>query len=60
MNNGQPEQLDERVLVLAPTARDAATTRGLLEAAGLGFCPCTTIEDVCREVERGRITHGQR
>ena len=49
----QPEQLDERVLVLAPTARDAATSRGILEAAGVRCVICGSIEDVCREVERG-------
>ncbi len=53
MNDAPPEQCDERVLVLAPTARDAATTRGLLEAAGLGYFPCATIADVCREAGRG-------
>ncbi len=53
MNDERPEQLDERVLVLAPTARDAATSRGLLEAAGMRCILCATIEDVCRETERG-------
>jgi PAS domain S-box-containing protein len=53
MNDQQREQLDEQVLVLAPTARDAATSRGLLEAAGIGYSLCTTIEDVCREAARG-------
>ena len=53
MNDGQREQLDKRVLVLAPTARDAATTRGLLETDGIRCSLCATIEDVCREAERG-------
>lgn len=53
MNDGQREQLDQRVLVLAPTARDAATTRNLLEAEGLCSFLCATIEDVCREAGRG-------
>ena len=53
MPDERPEQLDERVLVLAPTARDAATSRGLLEAAGVRCVICQTIEDVCREAERG-------
>ena len=53
MNDERPEQLEERVLVLAPTARDAATSRGLLEAAGVRCFLCNTIEDVCREAGRG-------
>lgn len=46
-------QLDERVLVLAPTARDAATSRQFLEAAGVHCFICGGIEDVCREAEQG-------
>src|ERR1700722_3715275 len=53
MNAERPGQLDERVLVLAPTARDAATSRGFLEAAGIRCFVCSTIEDVCREAECG-------
>jgi PAS domain S-box-containing protein len=53
MNDERPEQLDERVLVLAPTARDAATSRDLLEAAGIHCFICDTIENVCREAGRG-------
>ena len=53
MNDERPEQLDERVLVLAPTARDAATSRSLLEAGGVRCFLCDTIEDVCREAARG-------
>src|SRR3712207_3087209 len=44
---------DERALVLAPTSRDAATSRDILEAAGVRCCLCGTIEDVCREAGRG-------
>jgi len=53
MNEVRPEQLDERVLVLAPTARDAVTSRDLLEAAGVHCTLCGTIKDVCREAGRG-------
>src|SRR4051812_25903589 len=52
MNDARPEQFEERVLVLAPTARDAATSRDILEAAGIGSFICDTIEDVCREAGR--------
>src|SRR5262245_30782965 len=53
MNDGRPGQLDERVLVLAPTARDAATSRGLLESAGIHCFIYNTTEDICREAGRG-------
>src|SRR4029077_8675160 len=53
MNDERPEQLEMRVLVLAPTARDAATSRDLLEAAGIRCFICNSIEDVCREAGRG-------
>lgn len=53
MNDEQPEQLEERVLVLAPTARDGATSQGVLEAVGVRYFLCSTIEDVCREARRG-------
>ena len=53
MNDERPEQLEMRVLVLAPTARDAATSRDLFEAAGIRCFICNSIEDVCREAGRG-------
>src|SRR5690349_21658563 len=53
MNDGRPEELEGRVLVLAPTARDAATSRDLLEGAGVRCCLCNSIEDVCQEAGRG-------
>src|SRR5690349_6895896 len=53
MNDERPEQLEGRVLLLAPTARDAATSRDLLEAAGVRCFICNSIEDVCREAGRG-------
>jgi PAS domain S-box-containing protein len=53
MNDERPEPLDGRVLVLAPTARDAAMTRDLLNAAGLGYFLCNILADVCREATLG-------
>jgi PAS domain S-box-containing protein len=50
MNDGP---LDERVLVLAPTARDGATSGGLLESARIPHFLCNSIDDVCREAGRG-------
>src|SRR5687767_7613096 len=53
MSDGPPRELEERVLVLAPTARDAAASRDLLTAAGVACHVCSTIEEVCREADRG-------
>ena len=53
MTDGGPDDLGERVLVLAPTARDAAASRDLLAGAGVGCLLCATIADVCREAARG-------
>jgi len=47
------DPLECRVLVLAPTARDAAATCGLLAAAGVAGVPCADIAAVCREAARG-------
>lgn len=47
------EELEDRVLILAPTSRDALTSQTLLAAADIDSWPCTTIEDVCREAARG-------
>src|SRR5690349_12016913 len=42
-----------RVLVLAPTERDATLTRTILGRAHLACTPCATMNDVCRELEVG-------
>src|SRR5437868_13487099 len=44
---------EERVLLLAPTARDAATGRDVLAAAGVCCFVCRSLAEVCRELERG-------
>lgn len=44
---------DERVLVLAPTAGDAAITETLLVEAGLGCRLCPDLPRLCRELEAG-------
>jgi signal transduction histidine kinase/ActR/RegA family two-component response regulator len=44
---------DLRVLVLAPTARDAATTLQLLHGASVDACACETLPQLCAEAENG-------
>ncbi|WP_020473640.1 hybrid sensor histidine kinase/response regulator [Zavarzinella formosa] len=53
MNEDPAEELEFRVLALAPTPRDAATSRALLADAGMSCLICQTISEVCREAERG-------
>jgi PAS domain S-box-containing protein len=47
------EGMDDRVLLLLPTARDQEVTRGILAAAGISSFPCANINEVCREAARG-------
>lgn len=44
-------QLEERLLVLAPTGRDAALTSSLLEKAGLTSVVCNDLTDLCQRFE---------
>src|SRR4051812_47855246 len=45
--------LEDRVLLLAPTKRDAAAAGRLFAPAGIAFTPCGDMAEVCAEVERG-------
>src|SRR4051812_41331729 len=44
---------DERILVLAPTGRDAEMTRQVLQGANLESLTCANIQQVCEEFQRG-------
>jgi signal transduction histidine kinase/CheY-like chemotaxis protein len=46
-------QIEQRVLVLAPTAKDAAICRNLLSEANVVAAVCPDLAEVCREMERG-------
>jgi serine phosphatase RsbU (regulator of sigma subunit) len=45
--------IDERVLILAPTGRDAVLARTALTEAGWNACICQDIDFLCREVMSG-------
>ncbi|HEY1187387.1 MAG TPA: PAS domain S-box protein, partial [Gemmata sp.] len=47
------DDLEARVLVQAPTARDAAATRDILAGVDIASVVCPTIADVCREAVLG-------
>lgn len=53
MNERREEKLEERVLVLAPTERDARICRALLEGAGLHVLVCSSFAEICRELSGG-------
>lgn len=54
-SNGTPSPADnaERVLVLAPSGRDAKLTAALLGTANIDSTLCHSIEDLCREMQAG-------
>ena len=45
--------VENRVLVLAPTAKDAALSRVILAEAGVACVACADLEDLCRAIARG-------
>jgi signal transduction histidine kinase/CheY-like chemotaxis protein len=47
------QRLEDRVLVLAPTGRDAAMTASALMDAGLQAVPCFDISSICAELDAG-------
>jgi signal transduction histidine kinase/ActR/RegA family two-component response regulator len=49
-DHGNPES---RVLVLAPTGRDATNSKALLGKAGLACTLCRDLPELCREIEAG-------
>ena len=49
----QPDDRDQRVLILAPTGRDAALTARVLREAALSAEVCEGVEELCREMLRG-------
>ncbi len=50
---GDAVGLDARVLLLAPTRKDAATTAGVLRDAGIAVAPCASLDEALREIARG-------
>jgi len=48
-----PDRSDERVLVFAPTGRDAVLTCEVLARAGFTAIPCEDLDGLCREVPHG-------
>lgn len=51
--NHVSQSADRRVLVRAPTAKDAALTRSLLQSAGIAGEVCPAFADLVKELDRG-------
>jgi hypothetical protein len=47
-------ELEERILLLAPTKKDAAAAGKLFASAGLTPTLCEDVAEVCSEMRRGR------
>jgi signal transduction histidine kinase/CheY-like chemotaxis protein len=48
-----PESWDERVLILAPTGRDASLTGKYLAESGVSVEPCAAMEELCEKLSAG-------
>ena len=53
MTEYDEEGLEQRVLLLAPTSKDAAMTERILGQAGVTCASCSDLAQVCRELDRG-------
>src|SRR4051812_22573395 len=53
MGDESPAELEERILLLAPTKRDAAAAGRVFQAVGIALTICADIAEVCSEMERG-------
>jgi signal transduction histidine kinase/ActR/RegA family two-component response regulator len=53
MLNADVSAIERRVLVLAPTGRDAANSAVILRKAGLDCTACVDLEELRREIEAG-------
>jgi signal transduction histidine kinase/ActR/RegA family two-component response regulator len=53
VNAAPSDAAEGRILILAPTGRDAALTRQILDRAGLVNERCDCVESLCREAEAG-------
>ena len=53
MQHAEPAVRDETVLILAPTAKDAALTRRILDQAGVECVPCAHVTELCAGIDAG-------
>ena len=54
MKKFEPQhQRDQKILILAPTGRDAALTARFLEGGGLPSDTCGSVEELCQKLQEG-------
>ena len=58
MNNSNPStkpvgKRDQRILILAPTGRDAELSARIMAEAWLSPYICASIREICREINKG-------
>lgn len=53
MTRLEPHSIDERVLILAPTGRDASLTGKYLDEASITVVACASMEELCAGAETG-------
>ena len=53
MSEGNPQPCEERILVLAPTEKDARLCRSLLAESGVASTVCAAVTQVCAELQAG-------
>ena len=53
MSDVSREDREQRVLVLAPTGKDAALTGSILDRAGVAYACCPDLVKVCEELKAG-------
>src|SRR5688572_24171747 len=53
MNASDAGPVENRVLLLGPTAKDAAMTRRVLGGIGISTASCATVAVLCAELELG-------
>ena len=53
MREESPAWLDRRVLLLAPTAKDAAASLDLFTTVSIACVACKDLDDLCEEIDKG-------
>ena len=53
MTEADGQGLEQRVLVLAPTSKDAALTHSVLDRAGVASLGCHDLNEICDHLEAG-------
>jgi PAS domain S-box-containing protein len=53
LNRVERKRREQRILVFAPTSKDASLVERILGRAGIESTPCKGVTEICAEIERG-------